>query len=305
MVGMTWDPVYAAGLLSAGATQGDLRRCLDVVSSHEQYDNLTQAECADLGLPFLRPALSSVSDVTPVLITSELYPSALRATPSPPPLLYVKGVLPKGMKALAVVGSRRCSKIGEGVAKSAVASVKAVGGCTVSGLALGCDTAGHVYSIESVVLTIGVLACGLDDIYPRENAALASRILDAGGALVSEQPPGTKVSPQRLMARNRIIAGMSFAMVPAECPRDSRGTIAAARVCLDYDRFLLLGRPKGRYRSHPGSWLAEACAHQSDDLYRVIPSKNKRVFSPNGIAESSEDLADMVRLAYHFSQHTL
>jgi DNA protecting protein DprA len=302
---MTWDPIYASGLLSAGATQGDLRRCLDAISSEEQYERLTRSECSDLGLPFLRPVLAQTDGLTPVLMTSEYYPSALKVTPSPPALLYVKGTLPKGMKAAAIVGSRRCSKIGESVSKSAVESIQAVRGCTVSGLALGCDTAGHTHSIEHGVLTVGVLACGLDSVYPRENAELAKKILDAGGALVSEQPPGTSVSPQRLMARNRMIAGMSFAMIPAECPRDSRGTIAAARMCVDYDRFLLLGRPKGRYRNHPGAWLVEACAEKSDDLYRVIPSKGKKVFSPNGVAESSEDLAEMMKLAYHFSQHAI
>ena len=74
---MTWDPIYASGLLSAGATQGDLRRCLDAISSEEQYERLTRSECSDLGLPFLRPVLAQTDGLTPVLMTSEYYPSAL------------------------------------------------------------------------------------------------------------------------------------------------------------------------------------------------------------------------------------
>lgn len=302
---MSWDPTYAAGLLSAGLSQRDLLRLLDATPSEKHYENLSDEELLSISVVRVSPQETDMGDIRPVLITSEEYPDSLRSLPSPPALLYIKGTLPKGEKALAIVGTRRCSKLGSSVARSAVESIRHAQGCTVSGLAAGCDTACHVESLNYGVKTVAVLACGLDSVYPRENLKVAEKILEAGGALVSEQPPGVRVSPQRLMMRNRIIVGMSFGMVPAECPPDSRGTIAAVRMCVEYGRFLVLARPKEPYRRHPGAWLVEACASGSDELSKFFPSRRGRSFSPNGIAESPQDMNELVSIAAAFSDHVI
>lgn len=302
---MSWDPEYASGLIVAGATQDNLRKCFDLLPDENHYERLSKSECLDIGVPYLRPVKHVLSGMRPVLVSSGDYPSALRDTSSGPALLYVKGSLPSGSKALAVVGTRRCTSLGLNVARASVEAIAASGGSTISGLALGCDTAGHEESLRLGVPTVAVLACGLDSVYPSENSALASRILDAGGALLSEQPPGIKVSPQRLMMRNRIIAGSSFGIIPAECPIDSRGTINAVRTAHSYGRFVFLARAKGAHRASQGAWLTEACLAKSAQAMRMLSKKNGPVFSPNFIAESAEDLKEVLPIALALSDHTI
>lgn len=293
---MTWSPEYASGLLVSGASQSDLRRCFELLPDEGHYERLTKHECAEIGLPYFRPAAHSLAGARPVVSSSIEYPAALRSTPNPPSLIYIKGHIESGGKALAVVGTRRCTRLGLNVAKASVEAVASVGGFTVSGLAVGCDTAAHEESIKAGVRTIAVLACGIDMVYPRENKTLASRILDSGGALLSEQPPGVTASPQRLMMRNRIIAGSSYGLIPAECPADSRGTLNAVKVAHDYGRFIFMARARGRYRGTPGAWLTESYLDNPREVSRIL-GKNGSVFAPNFVAESADDLKDAVKIA--------
>jgi predicted Rossmann fold nucleotide-binding protein DprA/Smf involved in DNA uptake len=105
--------------------------------------------------------------------------------------------------------------------------------------------------------------------------------------------------------RNRIIAGSSFGMIPAECPADSNGTINAVRTAHSYGRFVFMARARGSHRDAPGAWLTEACLTKSRDAIKMLSVKKGPAFSPNFIAESAEDLKDVVRVAAALTDYTL
>ena len=144
------------------------------------------------------------------------YPTELAAIPDPPPLLYLRGRLaPVDRNAVAIVGSRACSSYGLRIAERLAAGLARAGWTVISGLARGIDGAAHRGALEAGGRTIAVLAGGLSSIYPPEHADLAEQVA-ASGALVTETP--MTMAPQAGMfpARNRIISGMSRAVVVVE-----------------------------------------------------------------------------------------
>jgi DNA processing protein len=129
---------------------------------------------------------------------------------------------------VAVVGSRRPRCGGEEAAFAFAAHAARAGFAVVSGLALGCDSAAHRGCLEAGGDTLAVLPCGLDRVVPAANSALASRILQAGGVLASEYAPEVPAKNFRFVQRNRVIAGLSHALIVAEAQLKS-GTLHAAR----------------------------------------------------------------------------
>ncbi|MFN3420851.1 MAG: DNA-processing protein DprA [Armatimonadota bacterium] len=160
-------------------------------------------------------------------IFDERYPPLLHRLPDAPPCLYVSGTIEEtDERAIAVVGTRRPSDYGRRIAYK-IASELAVSGFTViSGLAEGIDTAAHKGALDSGGRTFAVLGCGLDVIYPRSNKELARRIAD-NGALLTEFPLGTKPQAWHFPQRNRIISGMSLAVIIVEAPLNSGALITA------------------------------------------------------------------------------
>jgi DNA processing protein len=157
------------------------------------------------------------------------YPELLRLSPDAPPLLYVRGrvdVLREPQ--LAMVGSRNPSAGGRATARQFAASFARLGLTITSGLALGIDAACHEGALGADGTTVAVLGHGLDDLYPREHQKLAERIA-AGGALVSEFPPGTPALNHHFPRRNRIIAGLSHGTLVVEAAARS-GSLITARL---------------------------------------------------------------------------
>ncbi|RJP19060.1 MAG: DNA-processing protein DprA [Candidatus Omnitrophota bacterium] len=144
------------------------------------------------------------------------YPPLLRLAPGAPLLLYVRGRLPGGMKNVACIGTRSPSHFGREITIKTVEKLVHNGWCAISGLALGVDTLAHRAALDAGGQTAAVLGNGLDSIYPKRNESLAQRILDSGGALISELPFDEKAIPQNLVARNRIQSGMSIAVIVME-----------------------------------------------------------------------------------------
>ncbi|MBM3606103.1 MAG: DNA-processing protein DprA, partial [Alphaproteobacteria bacterium] len=142
---------------------------------------------------------------------SSEYPCALRQIDSAPPVLWIKGD-PAWLSRdiIAVIGARNASSLGLRMARGMAAGLGEAGFTVVAGLARGIDTAAHVASLPTG--TIAVMAGGIDVIYPAENTALAAQIAQ-GGVLVSEQPPGTEPAARHFPARNRIVSGLSVAVV--------------------------------------------------------------------------------------------
>lgn len=143
------------------------------------------------------------------------YPKMLKEIHDPPIGLYRKGDYPFDQPCVAIVGSRRTTLYGQSVAKKLGAELAQLGFCVVSGLARGIDTAAHEGALSVGGKTAAVLGTGIDIIYPSENLDLYRRIVDSG-AVLSEFPFGRKADRQSFAMRNRIVSGMSEAVVVVE-----------------------------------------------------------------------------------------
>ena len=174
--------------------------------------------------------------------TSPEYPPLLREIYNPPFLLYCLGRLPDPEKpAAALVGTRKPSPAAAAQAYTLGKGLGNAGIAVVSGLALGIDAMAHRGCIDGGGVTVAVLGSGLDEVYPASNRPLARRILEKGGALVSEYPPGTKPRRWNFPARNRIIAGLARGTVVVEAPARS-GALYTARFALEQGRDLWAGK---------------------------------------------------------------
>ena len=145
------------------------------------------------------------------------FPNSLRMMDDPPLLLHCLGNTSLiGMPGTAVIGTREPTSHGEKAARQFGEILAQQDQVVVSGLALGCDTGGHIGCLEKSGKTIAVLAHGLDSIYPSQNRDLAKRILAAGGLLVSEYSFGTSVRGPYFVERDRIQAGLSNQVIVVE-----------------------------------------------------------------------------------------
>jgi len=161
--------------------------------------------------------------------TTTDYPPLLRESPDAPGVLYVRGDLRiLSEPQLAMVGSRNPTAGGRATAREFAMFFANAGITITSGLALGIDTACHEGALAGGGPTVAVLGCGLDQIYPRENQALADRIA-ATGALITEFPPGSSPLPAYFPQRNRIIAGLSHGTLVVEAAQRS-GSLITARL---------------------------------------------------------------------------
>ncbi len=162
---------------------------------------------------------------------SEGYPPQLNDLEDPPAALFVRGHPPPArFGTVAVVGARACSNLGRDVAHEIGRGVAAFGCCVVSGAARGIDSAAHLGALSAGGRTVAVLGCGIDVVYPRASRALLERIADEG-SMLSEYPPGVPAHPRRFPARNRIVAGLSRALVVVEGAERS-GSLISARHAL-------------------------------------------------------------------------
>lgn len=178
----------------------------------------------------------------PIFTIEPDFPPLLAHIETPPPMLYAKGrqaLLTQD--GIALVGSRDASAGGQTLARQFAARLGEAGFVVVSGLARGIDAVAHHAALSTG--TIAVLAGGIDVVYPPENAALHARI-GTEGCLVSEMPPGFVARAQDFPRRNRIISGISRAVVVIEAARRS-GTLITARTAAEQGRdvFAVPGHP--------------------------------------------------------------
>jgi len=157
------------------------------------------------------------------------YPELLKKIPEPPKTLYFKGNLLPTENCFAIVGTRRCSDYGKQIALEIGGDLVESGFTIISGLAEGIDTHAHLSAVKREKRTIAVLGTGLDEksIYPQINLKLVKKILETGGCLISEYPPGTRGSKFTFPKRNRIISGMSLGVLVIEAKRKSGSLITA------------------------------------------------------------------------------
>ena len=160
-------------------------------------------------------------------MADEDYPQVLREIAQPPMALYCKGdlTLLEG-RNIAVVGTRNITRYGRDVTENIVADLVTHGFCIVSGLARGVDTVAHRTALSYDKLTVGVLPCGLDKVYPAENKDLFREIAEKG-LLVSEYPLGTTVQQFTFVERNRIISALAMGVLVTEAGEKSGALITA------------------------------------------------------------------------------
>ena len=185
-----------------------------------------------------------------VCLSDNEYPKLLRQISNPPIVLYIKGdvQIVYGLRttavdgsqkaesrAIAIVGTRHITSYGKEITEMFASELSKAGLIIVSGMAYGVDGVAHKATIEAERKTIAVLGNGVDLPYPRENEKLYEDILDSGGAIVSEYPPGEPPSVGSFPSRNRIIAGLSEGILVTEGAQDS-GSLITANFGLEFGR---------------------------------------------------------------------
>jgi len=169
------------------------------------------------------------------------FPEGLLEIPQPPRTLYIKGKLPNpDFIYLAVVGSRKYTSYGKEICQKLISGLKGYPIVIVSGLAIGIDSIAHQSALDSDLITISFPGSGLlnEVLHPQTNRKLAKEIIEKGGCLISEMTPGSRATLYSFPQRNRLMAGISKAVLIIEAEEKS-GTLITARMALDYNRDVL------------------------------------------------------------------
>lgn len=176
------------------------------------------------------------SGIQAITVLDEGFPQTLRNLQDPPLVLYYCGN-PANLHrlGLAVVGARACTTYGRQMARWLAGEMARLGISIVSGLALGIDAQAHAAALQVGGITVAVLGCGLDRIYPRAHTRLARDIVRQGGTVITEFPPGTPPKPHHFPIRNRLIAGLSRITLIVEAKTWS-GSLTTARHALEQGR---------------------------------------------------------------------
>ncbi len=173
-------------------------------------------------------------------IFDDNYPSLFMELNDPPPIIFYRGELPQiEEKPVSIVGSHRATGEGIALAVELASRLAKESVSIVSGLARGIDTAAHIGALKGNGKTYAVLGTGFDNIQPEENRPLAAEITKNGG-LISEYAPNVGYSASQLIARNRLTAGLSQAVVIGEIFSDSNGTMDTASFCQETGKIMFI-----------------------------------------------------------------
>ena len=180
---------------------------------------------------------SSIFDqsIQTVTILDDDYPQLLKEIPTPPPLLYFKGVLPKLQPLITVVGTRTITDYGRQVVRHLLDSICRQGIGIISGLAFGIDEQAHRIAVDNNSYTAAILGSGVERITPYQQEPLGKEIIAQGGGIISEFRPGSKISHGNFPRRNRLLAGISPLTIIIEAASRS-GALITAHYALDFNR---------------------------------------------------------------------
>ncbi|MFW6120624.1 MAG: DNA-processing protein DprA [Petrotogales bacterium] len=253
---------YALLALSGDLTVDEIKKCIK--------EKLTLNDFIKSDLPFVpqkkqRKAFSNFKEVEKalkshkyIIYTDDEYPELLKEIDSPPPVLFYKGNIEKTgeNKNLSMVGSRKSSAYGYNIARSFASQIANYRINIISGLAAGIDGASHRGALEVNGNTVAVLGCGIDKVYPASNRDLYKAISEKG-CILTEYLPGTPPMKHNFPRRNRIIAGLSKAVLVVEATKKS-GSLITARFALDNGRdvFAIPGDIR-RKNSTGTNWLIQ------------------------------------------------
>jgi DNA processing protein len=227
---------------------------------------------------------------TIVTFSCPAYPERLKEIYDPPPVLWVRGeVSLLTQPAIAIVGTRHPTPYGTGMAEILARDLAARRLLIVSGMARGIDSWAHKGALAARMPTVAVWGTGIDVIYPKENKKLAEEILGTGGAIVSEVPTGTFPAPQNFPRRNRILSGISIAVLVVEAGENS-GTRVTARCAAEQNRDLYA--VPGNVTSK-GSWTPNTLIKQGaklvatwEDVWEDLPSQVRLQLEAEGPSAS-------------------
>ena len=230
-----------------------------------------------------------------ITIKDQNYPKLLKEIPDPPSVLYIKGEFkPEDELAIAVIGARKYTSYGIRACEDITKSLAQKGMTIVSGLALGIDSFAHQAALSvKKGRTIGVLACGLDRVYPVSNRKLAE-IISTRGAIISEFPLGTPPMKYNFPVRNRIIAGLSLGVLVVEASLRS-GSFLTAHSALEYNReiFAVPGSIYSEKSTGPNNLIkmgAKLVSSADDILTELnIESKSEKIEAQKIIPETKEE----------------
>ena len=184
-------------------------------------------------------------DITPLFVGSEGYPSHLANCPDAPIVLYVRGTLPTDGPMISIVGTRRMTHYTTDALTVLLRELaeKCPSAIIVSGLAYGVDVTAHRIAMDRGLRTVAIVAHGHHTLYPMAHKDEAKMMVEQGGGIATEYTFNTKPLPQRFVARNRVVAGLSLATIVTESPARG-GALITANLAFDYDRavFALPGR---------------------------------------------------------------
>ncbi len=228
------------------------------------------------------------------------YPACLRQIKDAPPIIYAKGSISAlGKLGCAVVGTRNASDAGLRIANRIAGLLARHHLMTISGLALGIDTAAHSGALEHNGITVAVLAHGLDTVAPASNRKLADQILANDGALISEHEPGVPPRPPEFVRRNRIQSGLALCSIIVESGKLG-GAIHQARFTREQGRALFAVLPEfngtGRdFNSEGGKFLVESL--------HAIPLRNStdlEKYLDNLVRSAAQDSHSALDAQLHF-----
>jgi DNA processing protein len=211
----------------------------------------------------------------------ESYPQRLKEIDQPPPVIYIRGdYLPDDLFAVAIVGTRRVTPYGRQITEELSAFLAANGITVISGLARGVDALAHQTVLKAGGRTIGVLGSGVDKIYPPEHRGMAEQMMQRG-AILSDYAPGTPPDASNFPPRNRIISGLSLAVVVIEAGETS-GALITAEFAAEQGREIF---------AVPGSILAP----QSKGTNKLIQNGALPLLSVNDLMQA----LDLTRMGEH------
>jgi DNA processing protein len=225
----------------------------------------------------------------------EAYPERLREIYDPPPVLWVRGETSLlSRPSIAIVGTRHPTPYGSGVAEMLARDLSARRLLVVSGMARGIDSCAHKGALAARMPTVAIWGTGIDVVYPKENKKLAEEIISTGGAIVSEVPLGTFPAPQNFPRRNRILSGISIAVLVVEAAENS-GTRVTARCAAEQNRDLFA--VPGNVTSK-GSWTPNTLIKQGaklvatwEDVWEELPSQVQNELEAQAPPASKSDPA--------------
>jgi DNA processing protein len=274
------------------ASRGELMR-VDGVGEEVARNITSWRDKIDLDAELARIEKASISIVTR---DDAIYPKNLREIYDPPLVLYVKGTLKENERmAIGVVGSRRTTLYGQEMSRKLAFQLARLGIAVISGLARGIDTEAHKGALQAKGRTVAVIGCGIDSVYPPENAKLAEQVVATGGAIVTEFPFGVKPDRQNFPMRNRIISGWSLGVLVVEANLKS-GALITAKQAYEHGRevFAVPGRAdsilsRGTNKLiKDGAKLTEDVEDILSEFEYLVPRKPEKISDAGESVEGTE-----------------